>query len=128
MADLNFIEIDAKKVRDTVVEELENLVSEPLYPGDERRIFGDAMAQVIVTVYNNVNDACRQKMLRYARGAVLDSLGENRDVTRLDPTYSTVTLLFGVDDPSPSNIVIPAGLRVTNDFVHYFIFYSSFKK
>lgn len=121
MADLNFIETDAKKVRDTVIEDLENGVNEPLYPGDERRIFGDALAQVVVTVYNNVNDACRQKMLRYARGAVLDSLGESRDVTRLDPTYSTVTLSFGVNEPAPSNIIIPAGLRVTGDFTHYFL-------
>ena len=121
MAELKFIETDAKKVSSDILQELENGVSEPLYPGDERRIFGDAMAQVIVAVYNSVNDACRQKMLRYARGAVLDALGENRDVTRLDPTYATVTLRFGVSEPVTSNIIIPAGLRVTGDFVHYFL-------
>lgn len=121
MAELKFIETDAKKVSDTVLEELENGVNEPLYPGDERRIYGEALSQVVVAVYNAVNDACRQKMLRYARGAVLDALGENRDVTRLDPTYSTVTLRFGVSEPVASNIIIPAGLRVTGDFAHYFL-------
>lgn len=121
MAELNFIETSAKKVSDTVLEELENGVNEPLYPGDERRIYGEALAQVIVAVYNSVNDACRQKMLRYARGEVLDALGENRDVTRLDPTYATVTLRFSVSEPVASNIVIPAGLRVSGDFVHYFL-------
>lgn len=121
MAELKFIETDAKKVSSDILQELENGVSEPLYPGDERRIFGDSLAQVIVAVYNSVNDACRQKMLRYARDAVLDALGENRDVTRLDPTYATVTLRFGVSEPVTSNIVIPAGLRVTGDFVHYFL-------
>lgn len=121
MAELKFIETDAKKVSSDILQELENGVSEPLYPGDERRIFGDSLAQVIVAVYNSVNDACRQKMLRYARDAVLDALGENRDVTRLDPTYATVTLRFGVSEPVTSNIVIPAGLRVTGDFVRYFL-------
>lgn len=121
MAELNFIETNAKTVSDTVLEELENGVNEPLYPGDERRIYGEALAQVVVAVYNTVNDACRQKMLRYARGAVLDALGENRDVTRLDPTYATTTLRFGVSEPVASNIIIPAGLRVTGDFVHYFL-------
>ena len=121
MAELKFIETDAKKVSADILKELENGVSEPLYPGDERRIFGDALAQVIVAVYNSVNDACRQKMLRYARGAVLDALGENRDVTRLDPTYATVTLRFGVSELVTSNIIIPTGLRVTGDFVHYFL-------
>ena len=121
MADLNFIETNAKKVSDTVLQELENGVNEPLYPGDERRIVGEALAQVIVSVYNTVNDACRQKMLRYARGATLDALGENRDVERQTPTPATTTLRFGVNEPMASNIIIPAGLRVTGDFVHYFL-------
>lgn len=121
MADINFVETDAKKVSETVLEKLENGVNEPLYPGDERRVFGEALAQVIVSVYNTVNDACRQKMLRYARGATLDALGENRDVERHTPTPATTTLRFGVSDPVVSNIIIPAGVRVTNDFVHYFL-------
>ena len=121
MAELNFIETDAAKISDTVLEELENGVNEPLYPGDERRIFGEALSQVVVAVYNSVNDACRQKMLRYARGSVLDDLGETRDVYRHTPTAATTTLSFGVDEAVSSNIIIPAGLRVTSDFVHYFL-------
>ena len=121
MSELNFIETDDGTLVDTVLEELENGVNEPLYPGDERRIFGEALAQVIVAVYNTVNDACRQKMLRYARGSVLDAIGETRDVYRNTPTKATVTLSFGVTEAVASNIVIPAGLRVTGDFKHYFI-------
>ncbi len=121
MSELYFIDTAAGAVRDTVLEDLENGVSEPLYPGDERRIFGEALAQVIVAVYNNVNDACRQRLLRYARGSVLDALGENRDTARLDPTFATVTLRFGVEEAVESNIIIPAGLRVTGDFDRYFV-------
>lgn len=121
MAELDFIETNASTIVKDVLEELENGVNEPLYAGDERRIFGEALAHVAVIIYNNVNAACRQKMLRYARGAVLDALGENRDVTRLDPTSATTTLRFGVSEPVASNIVIPAGLRITGDFVRYFL-------
>lgn len=121
MAELNFIETNAEEITTSILEQLENGVAEPLYPGDERRIFGEAFAAVVVSVFNSVNDACRQKMLRYARGSVLDALGENRDVKRLDPTYATTTLRFGVNQAFPSNIVIPAGLRVSNDFTHYFL-------
>lgn len=121
MPDLKFIETDAKVVLDTVLEELENGVKEPLYPGDERRIAGEAMAQVIVAVYNTVNDGCRQKMLRYARGAVLDAIGETRDTVRHTPTHATTTLCFGVSEPVKSNIIIPEGLRVTGDYTHYFL-------
>lgn len=121
MAELNFITTDAAEISGDVLEQLENGVSEPLYPGDERRIFGEALSQVIVAVYNSVNDACRQKMLRYARGEVLDALGENRDVTRLDQTYATTTLRFSITEAVAFNIVIPAGLRVSNDFERYFL-------
>ena len=121
MSELQFIETNAQKVHETIISELENGVNDPLYPGDERRIFGDAMAEVIVAVYNSVNDACKQKMLRYARGSVLDALGENRDTPRLDPTFATTTLRFGINEAIASNIVIPSGIRVTNDFVHYFL-------
>ena len=121
MSELNFIQTDAGKVLDTVMEELENGVNEPLYPGDERRITGEAMAQVAVILFNSVNDACRQKMLRYARGEVLDALGENRDVYRYTPTSATTTLRFGVSEEVASNIIIPAGIRVTGDFQHYFL-------
>lgn len=121
MAELNFITTNAGDIAEDVLEQLENGVTEPLYPGDERRIFGEALAQVIVSVYNSVNDACRQKMLRYARGEVLDALGENRDVTRLDPTYAATTLRFTISEAVAFNIVIPAGLRVSNDFERYFL-------
>ena len=121
MAELNFIETDAGTISSSVLEELENDVNEPLYPGDERRIFGEALAQLVVTVYNTVNDACRQKMLRYARGDVLDALGETRDVARMESTAAATTLCFGIDEPIASNIIIPAGLRVTGDFMRYFL-------
>lgn len=121
MSEINFIKTNAKNVLDEVLEELEAGVSETLYGGDERRIFGEAMAQVIVAVYNKVNDSCRQRLLRYARGSVLDALGENRDVYRISPTLATTTLRFGVNEPVASNIVIPAGLRVTGDFELYFL-------
>lgn len=121
MAELNFIETNAEKIVGTTLEELEQGCNEPLYPGDERRIFGETLAQVIVAVYNAVNDACRQKMLRYARGSVLDALGENRDTERLAPTSATTVLRFGVNETQAGNIIIPAGIRVTGDFVHYFL-------
>jgi phage-related baseplate assembly protein len=121
MAELNFIETSAKETLDDVLEELENGVNEPLYPGDERRIFGETLVQVFVAFYNKVNDSCRQKMLRYARGEVLDAIGETRDVYRQTSTPATTTLRFGVSEAVTSNIVIPKGLRVTGDFMHYFL-------
>lgn len=121
MSEINYIETSADEILTTVLIALENGVSEPLYPGDERRIFGESLAEVFVAVYSKVNDSCRQRLLRYARGDVLDALGENRGVERINPTCATITLRFGISEAIKSNIVIPAGLRVTGDFSRYFL-------
>ncbi len=120
MSELNFIETNAENIKEEIISTLENGCSEPLYPGDERRIFGEALTQVVVAIYNKVNDGCRQKMLRYARNEVLDALGENKDVERIEATCATTILQFGVNEKLGTNIIIPAGMRVTGDFEHYF--------
>ena len=120
MADLNFITTNATEIHNEIMTELENGVREPLYPGDERRIFGEALTAVIVAVYNAVNDAARQKMLRYARDEVLDAIGENRGIYRFLPIPSKTTMRFSVTTPISENLVIIAGTRVTGDFVRYF--------
>lgn len=119
--DINFVETDSSVILTTILQALENGCSEPLYPGDERRIFGEsALAPLFVSLFSAINDGCRQKLLRYARGDVLDALGENQHVPRQDPISASVTLRFYIDEAMASNITIPAGTRVTSDFIRYF--------
>lgn len=120
MPDLNFITTDSQEIHETIISELENGVAEPLYPGDERRLFGEALVPLFVAMYNAVNDAARQKMLRYARGPVLDALGERTGVTRQEPVPATTTLRFSMSAPVGWNVIITAGTRVTSDNVRYF--------
>jgi phage-related baseplate assembly protein len=120
MADLQFIKTNAKEIYDTIITELENGVNEPLFPGDERRIFGEALVPLFVAMHNAVNDAAKQKMLRYARGTVLNALAENRGIEREDAVVARTVMRFSVDEPLSENIIIPAGTRVTGDFVRYF--------
>lgn len=118
--DLNFITTSSSEIYETVISALEKGCNEELYPGDERRIFGEALVPLVVALFNSVNDACRQKMLRYARGEVLDAIGDTRGVTRNTPVCSTTTERFSVATPIGDNIVIPQGTRVTCDYDHYF--------
>lgn len=120
MSELDFIGTNSTEIYNTIMTELENGVAEPLYPGDERRIFGEAMVPLFVSLYSSVNDACRQKMLRYARGEVLDAIGENRGLVRIEAQRATTTLRFSLNEAIGTNITIPAGTRVTRDFEHYF--------
>ena len=52
-----FITTDAGLIYEEIITSLESGVSEPLYPGDERRIFGEALVPLFVAMYNSVNDA-----------------------------------------------------------------------
>ena len=120
MADLNFITTSSDEIHETIIGELENGVAEPLYPGDERRLFGEALVPLFVAMYSAVNDAARQKMLRYARGSVLDALGERSGVSRQEPVPATTTLRFSMNEPVDWNVIITAGTRATSDNVRYF--------
>ncbi len=120
MSELDFITTDSAEIHDTIITELENGVAEPLYPGDERRIFDEAMVPLFVSLYSSCNDACRQKMLRYARGEVLDAIGENRGLARSEPGAAKTTLRFRLTEAVGTNITIPAGTRATGDFERYF--------
>ena len=72
--DIKLTTTDASTLYKTIITELEKGAGEPLYPGDERRIFGEALVPVFVALYNSLNDVGRQTLLRYARGEVLDAI------------------------------------------------------
>ena len=120
MSDLNFLETDSESIYRDTITQLEKHVSEPLYPGDERRIFGDALSAVIVALFNKVNDVAKKKMLQYASGTVLDALGARYGCNRISPTPATVTLRFSMEATVSSNVLIPEGTRATPDNEVYF--------
>lgn len=47
----DFIVTDASEIQETIIKSLEKETSESLYPGDERRIFGDALVAVFVSLF-----------------------------------------------------------------------------
>lgn len=117
---MDFIETDAKEIYDEIITSVEEKVGESLYPGDERRLFGNAIAAVFIALFNQMNDASKQKMLRYARGDVLDALGERVGVTRRAASPAETTLRFSVDAAFAQNIIIPEGTRATSDSTRFF--------
>ncbi len=110
--EVNFLEVNSAKIVEEVLNQIEARLDEPLFPGDERRIFGEALAMVINAQYQTINDGCRQRLLRYARGEVLDALGENRGVTRIQPSPAETVVQFSVEEPLSKNVIIPAGIRM----------------
>lgn len=120
MADFDFVETDSAKIYTAIIGALMDNCNEALYPGDERRIFGEALVAVFVSLYSEFNDKMQQRTLRYARGTVLDAIGERYGVERLPASAASATFRFSVSEAQTENIIIPAGTRITSDGSVYF--------
>lgn len=118
--DFDFVETDSAKIYTAIVGSLMDYCDEALYPGDERRIFGEALVAVFVALYSEFNDKMKQRTLQSARGAVLDAIGERYGVERVKPSSASATFRFSVPISQSENIIIPAGTRVTTDGSVYF--------
>lgn len=120
MEDYNFIDVDSNIIYDDVIGSLMNFCREPLYPGDERRIFAEAQVAVFVGLYSLFNDKAKQRMLRYARGKVLDGIGDGQDVVRLQPAQATAVFRFTASGAQTEAVIVPQGTRITTDGSVYF--------
>ena len=118
--DINFVETDSAKLYTAIIGSLMDSCGEALYPGDERRIFGEALVAIFVSLYNEFNDKMKQRTLRHARGVVLDAIGERLNVYRLQPESASAVFRFSASAAISENIVIPAGTRITSDGSVYF--------
>lgn len=116
----DFLETDSKEIHDSILDFVMDKVDEPLYPGDERRMFAEAVILVLVQVYSNMNDVAKQKMLQYARGYVLDAIGEQKNTKRLEASAASDTFRFALSAVRNVNTVIPEGTRITPDGEIYF--------
>lgn len=115
-----FLETDSAEIHNSILDFVMDEVDEPLYPGDERRMFMEAVILVLVQVYNNMNDTAKQKMLQYARGYVLDALGEQKNTKRLEASPASDTFRFTLSAAQSVNTIIPEGTRITPDGEIYF--------
>ena len=120
MSNVQFITTDTKEMYQKMVSGVEEGLGEELYQGDERRLYTEALIAVFSQLFSTVNDSCRQRLLRYARGEVLDALGENKGITRQASVAATCTVRFSIESAMVSNIMIPQGTRVTSDSIRYF--------
>lgn len=114
--DINFVNINAKDTNLKILNDFEELIEEPLYPGDERRIFLQQQTPVIVGIQHKINDSAKQNLLRYARGEKLDAIGEDLFFTkRLKAEKASCLCKCKLSKPQDSEFIIPKGTRVSPD-------------
>lgn len=117
----SIINHDAESIYNDFLANIENEIGEPLYPGDERRIFAEAVISVLVSFLATADDKVNQSRLQNARGEVLDAIGDMFGVARTDGVKASANIKFMTNTPVSVDIVIPAGTMVTNDYEHYFV-------
>lgn len=119
--DLNFVDTNAREINLNIINEFEEILGEPLYPGDERRIFLQQLTPIIVGLKNNINDSAKQNLLRYSRGEKLDYIGEDLFFTeRLEAKKSSCLCKCKLSKTQDKDLIVPANTRVSPDGNIYF--------
>jgi phage-related baseplate assembly protein len=121
MADeLNIITTNSQVIYENTVGNLEIELNEPLYPGDERRLFAEAQSAFMTSYQNTANAQFKQRFMQYAEGEVLDAHGESEGCARLIKQKAKTIQRFSLFAPQNMNVVIPVGTKVTADSNKYF--------
>lgn len=104
-----FVSRDAEAITREAIALYESLTGKTLYPAQVERILIDVIAFRESLTRQAIQDAGKLNLVRYSRAPVLDFLGENVGVPRLEPIAATTTLKF-VFDPKPAvAAILPAG-------------------
>lgn len=117
---LNFVDYNSESVISELVAQFEKALGETLQPSDERRMFLNQLAQVIIALNANINNSGNQVLLRYSRGDSLDAIGELFGVERLSAESAKCDLKFTLSAAQENAVVIPKGTRATPDGSIYF--------
>ncbi len=120
MAELDLFVVDDNDIQEKTTKYIEGELDEPLYGGDERKIFTEVLLGWYIQALVKLNELFNQRFAQYAHGEILDAHGINEGCERLQSKKSTSTERFIISVPLSFNVVIPKGTRVTGDNNKYF--------
>lgn len=118
--ELDIITTNAETIYDNTISKLETELNEPLYPGDERRLFAEAQNAFLISYQNTANEQFKQRFMQLSSGEVLDAHGESEGCFRLEKQKAKAKQRFSLSAEQRMNVVIPAGTKVTADSAKYF--------
>lgn len=120
MADLDIITTDSRTIYTNTIGSLESELNEPLYPGDERRLFAEAQNAFLTSYQNTANEQFKQRFMQLSSGEILDAHGESEGCYRLEKQKARAIQRFSIAAEQKMNVVIPVGTKVTADSEKYF--------
>ena len=118
--EINFIEVDSEEILNRLIERFEQYCGETLYAGDERRIFLQGIAYVLADEANHINETGRGNLIKYATGSEIDAIAQLYSNKRLPAEYAKVEIQFTLSSGVSTEVIVPAGTRVTPDGIYLF--------
>ena len=110
---------DSEYIYNTLLSRTEKILNEALYPGDKRRIFIEAVALVVSSLFAEANTQGLQLFLRYAQGSYLDLYGEEKGCSRNAGDYAKTIIRFNLKNVLDYNVIIPKGTRCSVDGYYF---------
>ncbi|QCT03805.1 hypothetical protein E6C60_3094 [Paenibacillus algicola] len=111
LPDIKFVEDDADKVFLDVVTVFQGFTGRTLNRADPEMLALRAFAQLIIQQRVLINKVAKGELLRYAKGIVLDYLGDP-ETPRLQAEPAITTERFTLSIPLVTPQIIPAGTRI----------------
>ena len=115
----DFVVRDPQEVTRQMVSQYEALTGKTLYPAQVERILVDVIAYRESLMREAVQDAARLNLVRYSRAPILDYLGENIGVGRLDAARARTTLRFTFTPVPTVAAFLPAGVVVQGGEIQF---------
>ncbi len=114
LPDIKFVEDDVNKVFEELVTVFQGMTGRILNRADPEMLVLRAYALLFVQQRVLINQVAKGELLRYARGIILDYLGEP-NTTRLQAEPAVTTERFTLSIPLVTPQIIPAGTRIAPD-------------
>lgn len=113
LATPRFISSDVIEITNDMISFYESLTGKTLQPAQPERLLIDTFAYREARLRNDINDACLQNLVEFARFPFLDYLGAFVGATRLVAQKAQTTIEFNLIT-GHSSLTIQQGTRVSN--------------
>ncbi|MDR6915121.1 phage-related baseplate assembly protein [Pseudomonas sp. 3296] len=108
-----FIKIDPAALEAHLIARYEQKSGKTLYPAQIERLYIDQIAYAVSRLQMSIQNAGEQLLVRFARGPILDYLGELVATPRLLAQAARCTLRFTIPAAVTRPLLIPIGTRVS---------------
>ncbi|MFJ7792903.1 baseplate J/gp47 family protein [Pseudomonas sp. NPDC096950] len=108
-----FIQIDPAATEADLIARYESKANKILYPAQVERLYIDQIAYAVTRLQMGIQNAGEQLLVRFAKGPILDYLGELVATPRLLAVPARCTLRFSIPAAIQQSLLIRAGTRVS---------------